>query len=240
MAIHFTYTPLGDRGLIIETNCDYPKTHSSMSGLIADKIRALKVKGVTDVVPAFNKLAIHYDPMQWLSSSLRSPHDEIVKYLNQKLESIEIDAESHELKMVHIPVCYDDEVGLDLLELSSYLNTPTSDLIKLHCSNIYTVGAIGFAPGFAYLEGLDSLLSVSRRSEPRTRVPAGSVAIAGGYSGIYPSVLPGGWHIIGRSHASLFETKDSAGALLSVGDQVRFNPISIEELNLHQSTRDYK
>ena len=150
------------------------------------------------------------------------------------------DAEPAAVKMIHIPVCYDKKVGLDLLELSSYLNTSTNDLIQLHCSNTYTVGAIGFAPGFPYLEGLDSLLSVSRRSEPRIRVPAGSVAIAAGYTGIYPSMLPGGWHIVGRTYVNLFETQENTGALLSVGDRVRFDPISIEELNLHQASKDHK
>ena len=240
MAIYLTFTPLGDRGLIIELNCDDPTARSSVSGMVADKIRALKVKGVTDIVPAFSKLAIHYDPIQWVPSSCDSPYDEIVRYLNQKLDGIENDAEPAAVKMIHIPVCYDKKVGLDLLELSSYLNTSTNDLIQLHCSNTYTVGAIGFAPGFPYLEGLDSLLSVSRRSEPRIRVPAGSVAIAAGYTGIYPSMLPGGWHIVGRTYVNLFETQENTGALLSVGDRVRFDPISIEELNLHEASKDHK
>jgi KipI family sensor histidine kinase inhibitor len=90
------------------------------------------------------------------------------------------------------------------------------------------VGAIGFAPGFAYLEGLDPALKIPRRDAPRTRVPSGSVAIAAGYSGIYPSTLPGGWHILGRTRRSFFQKEGDFGSLLSVGDQVKFEIISVE------------
>ena len=235
MTISFTYTPIGDRALMIEINCDNWGFHSVMSGLVADKIRALRVKGVTDIVPAFGQIAIHYDPIQWISSSRETPYDEIVGYLDRKLSGTEVVSDATDRKMMRIPVCYDQKLGLDLVELSLILNRSVSDLIHLHHSKIYTVGAIGFAPGFAYLEGLDTMLAVSRRSEPRTRVPAGSVAVAGGYTGIYPSILPGGWHILGRTHASLFQKSETCGALLSVGDQVRFEPISIEEFNAQQS-----
>ncbi|MBA4740674.1 MAG: 5-oxoprolinase subunit PxpB [Burkholderiales bacterium] len=240
MNFRFACAPLGDRGLIIKLTRDDAGDDLSTSGLIADQIRASNVKGVTDIVPAFNQLAVHYDPTQWTSSSLESPYEEIVRFLNHKLTGIEFVLEPTDRKVMCIPVCYDEKVGLDLLELSSYLNTSTSDLINLHQSNIYTVGAIGFAPGFAYLEGLDASLVVPRRSEPRTRVPAGSVAIAGGYTGIYPSVLPGGWYILGRTYASLFRTEESFGALLRVGDHVRFEPISIEELDAQRGLENKK
>jgi inhibitor of KinA len=236
--IRFTYTPLGDSAIMIGLNFENAGSCSEMSGLVADKIRALNMKGVTDIVPAFRQLAVHYDPIHWMSSSSKTPYDEIVRYLNGKLNGIEVVLDANDHKTVRIPVCYDKTVGLDLAALSSTLKTSVSDLINLHHSKTYIVGAIGFAPGFAYLEGLDTLLTVSRRREPRTRVPAGSVAVAGGYTGIYPSVLPGGWHILGRTHASLFQKTGSCGALLSVGDQVRFEPISIEEFAVEQDLKE--
>ena len=235
MTISFTYAPIGDRALMIGVNCDNPDSHSVMSGLVADKIRALNVKGVTDIVPAFDQIAIHYDPIQWISSSSETPYDEIVGYFGGKLSGMEVVLDATDQKMMRIPVCYDQKLGLDLEELSSILKRSVGDLINLHHSKTYTVAAIGFAPGFVYLEGLDTVLAVPRRSEPRTRVPAGSVAVAGGYTGIYPSVLPGGWHILGRTHASLFQKSETCGALLSVGDKVKFEPISIGEFNAQQS-----
>ncbi len=101
----------------------------------------------------------------------------------------------------------------------------------MHCAPSYVVGAIGFAPGFPYLEGINPKLIVPRRANPRVRVPSGSVALAANYTGIYPSALPGGWHIIGRTNTRLFSFEENDGALLRVGDRVRFNRISREEFD---------
>jgi inhibitor of KinA len=135
-------------------------------------------------------------------------------------------------------VCYDTKFGLDLTDLAKSRDLSVGELIDMHCAPSYVVGAIGFAPGFPYLEGINPKLIVPRRANPRVRVPSGSVALAANYTGIYPSALPGGWHIIGRTNTRLFSFEENGGALLRVGDRVRFNCISREEFDdTNQSDR---
>ena len=121
----------------------------------------------------------------------------------------------HELRAV-----YDGE---DLLAVASTLAVTPAEVISLHASRTYTVEVMGFLPGFAYLTGLDPrLASLPRRATPRTRVPAGSIGIAGGYTGVYPFDSPGGWHLLGRVLETRMFSND--GALLALGDRVRFIP----------------
>lgn len=124
-------------------------------------------------------------------------------------------------RTIEIPVLYD---GPDLAPLAASLNLSPAQLIHLHASATYSVRFMGFAPGFAYLDGLPTLLHVPRLHSPRPRVPAGSVAIAGPYSGIYPSDSPGGWRLLGRTPLTLFDPLSPRPALLQPGDQVRFIP----------------
>jgi KipI family sensor histidine kinase inhibitor len=96
------------------------------------------------------------------------------------------------------------------------------ELVRRHTAPLYDVAFLGFVPGFPYLTGLDPALRLPRRAHPRTRVPAGSVAMADGYTGIYPQETPGGWHILGRCAARLFDAARAQPALLMPGDRVRF------------------
>ena len=238
MTSRFTYTPLGDQAVLITLKSGSSEGRELVSaGALAEKFRTFNLRGVTDIVPAFSQLAIHYNPHEWISSSAsaQSPFERIVEYLERKLVDEEIVLSAKKSQLVRIPVCYDKKMGLDLVALSLTLGVSVDDVINLHQSVVYSVGAIGFAPGFAYLEGLDSVLKIPRRDAPRTRVPAGSVAIGGAYSGIYPSTLPGGWHTLGRTRMNLFRKKGDCGALLRVGDQVQFEVISIEEYDVNQS-----
>jgi KipI family sensor histidine kinase inhibitor len=120
---------------------------------------------------------------------------------------------------VEIPVRYD---GPDLQEVARLTGLSPEEVAERHTRAEYVVGFLGFAPGFAYLLGGDERLHVERRAEPRQRVPAGAVAIAGPYSGIYPRESPGGWQLIGTTEAVLFDANRRPPALLSPGDRVRF------------------
>jgi KipI family sensor histidine kinase inhibitor len=120
-------------------------------------------------------------------------------------------------RTVEIAAVYD---GPDLAEVARATGLAVEEVAHLHRAATYEVETMGFAPGFAYLTGLDSRLHVPRRATPRTRVPAGSLAMAGGYTGVYPFDSPGGWHLIGRVvGVRMF---DESGALLRLGDRVRF------------------
>jgi KipI family sensor histidine kinase inhibitor len=118
-----------------------------------------------------------------------------------------------------IPVTYD---GPDLSTVSELACVSIDAVVAVHTEALYTVGFIGFAPGFAYLVGGDARLHVPRRDEPRTRVPAGSVGVAGPYSGVYPREGPGGWQLIGRTSLELFDPARNPPAALAPGDRVRF------------------
>ncbi len=232
----YTFTPLGDRAVVIKLLPEMTvKNHSMSAAGLCERIKLFDLQGITDIVPAFLQIAIHYDPVFWTSVSSESPYEAIVQYLSERLADTKMHADDRTSSLVRVPVCYDTEFGIDLEFLSLKLGLPIPDLIDLHKSPIYTVGAIGFAPGFAYLEGLDSRLVLPRRESPRTRVPKGSIAIAASYTGIYPSELPGGWHILGRTLTTFFQWSDNVGSLLAVGDQVQFDAVSLTEFRTLES-----
>ena len=123
--------------------------------------------------------------------------------------------------VITIPVRYDGE---DLVAVAQALEVDRERVIELHCQAVYTVAFMGFAPGFPYLVGLPPELELSRRDAPRLEVPAGSVAVAAAYCGIYPRASPGGWNLLGRTDVTLFDPGRERPALLAPGDRVRFEP----------------
>jgi KipI family sensor histidine kinase inhibitor len=130
---------------------------------------------------------------------------------------------------VEIPVCYGGECGPDIAAVAEHAGLLRDAVIARHTAAEYTVAMLGFAPGFPYLLGLDPSLQMPRRATPRTRVPAGSVAIGGAQTGIYPRELPGGWHLIGRTPLVLFDPQRELPCLLAPGDRVRFHAIEADE-----------
>jgi KipI family sensor histidine kinase inhibitor len=144
--------------------------------------------------------------------------DELLAVVGRALA--EVDAP--DARTFEIPVTYD---GPDLAEVGHLTGLGKDQIVALHSSAAYVVAFLGFAPGFAYLVGGDPLLQVPRRDEPRERVPGGSVAIAGPYSGIYPRASPGGWRLIGHTELALFDVDRRPPALLAAGDHIRFVPL---------------
>ena len=130
----------------------------------------------------------------------------------------------HTARQVEIPVYYGGEHGPDLATVASHCGMSEQDIIKHHSAGCYTVSALGFMPGFAYLSGMDSRLATPRRRTPRNRIRAGSVAIGGTSTGVYPADSPGGWHIIGHTRLRLFNPDSTPPTYLQPGDQVRFVP----------------
>jgi inhibitor of KinA len=128
---------------------------------------------------------------------------------------------------VELPVCYGGEFGPDLGEVAGHCGLSEPEVIARHSGAEYRVYMLGFAPGFAYLGGLDPAIAAPRRQTPRLKVPAGSVGIAGLQTGIYPLETPGGWQIIGRSPQRLFRPGQEEPCLLKPGDRLRFVPIDL-------------
>ncbi|WP_400079222.1 5-oxoprolinase subunit PxpB [Winogradskyella sp. R77965] len=154
---------------------------------------------------------------------------------------------SETLKPTHwkIPVCYADQLALDIQDFSNQKQLSKAEIIKLHSEIVYTVYFIGFLPGFLYLGGLDSRLHLDRKVSPNLHVKEGSVAIGGSQTGIYPQDSPGGWHIIGNSPVELFNSNQNPPCFIKSGDKVEFQPISISEYyniktNIENSEFDLK
>ncbi len=174
-------------------------------------------QGIEEVVPSYSTLAIFYDPDQVSVQELTLLLDQC----EQKLTKIQSD----EARIITIPVCYGGSFGPDMEDVARHSRLDTSEVIHRHSSPIYRIYAIGFAPGFCYLGGLDKGLHIPRLKTPRTFVAAGSVGIAGSQTGIYPQNSPGGWRIIGRTPLTLFDASRAEPCLYRAGDSIRFLPV---------------
>ncbi len=172
-----------------------------------------RIAGVTDIVPSYASVVIHFDP-------LTITWDDLKDRVLLGADSAEGSAGEARANRSHaIPMQYNGE---DLEEIARLTSLSVAEVIDVHSGREYRVNVIGFVPGFAYLGPLDDRLVIPRREIPRKRVPAGSVAIAEAQTGIYPSSTPGGWHLLGTTTIQTFDAAQSPPALFSVGDTVRF------------------
>lgn len=180
---------------------------------------------ILDCVASYTSLTIYYD---FLSVDREQFIRQIHECLNSQDNNITI---TRPTKQIEIPVYYGPETGPDLATIAATHTIDPDQIIRLHSQQSYTVYALGFAPGFAYMGFVDKRIATPRLSSPRPKVLQGSVGIAGSQTGIYPKQSPGGWNIIGRTASELIDLgnpSDSA-SLLSVGDSVKFIPISRKE-----------
>ena len=191
-----------------------------VSELIGDRCETLVdigsgagLPGIVDIVPAYATLALHYDPLAWSDARDGSPSRHIAAAVDAVLGAPP-ERTLHASASVDIPVCYGGDFGPDLGALADHAGLGAAEVITRHAASTYQVAMLGFAPGFPYLFGLDPSLTMARRATPRTRVPAGSVAIGGVQTGIYPSELPGGWQLIGRTPLTLFDARRDPPSLL--------------------------
>jgi len=178
-------------------------------------LKAVAAAGVQvrDVVPAAETLVVTHDPVD---ASLVA---RVIAECSRTLEPPNLETAHDPARVVEIPVRYNGE---DLREVADISSLSVDEVIALHAGADYRVEFCGFAPGFAYLRGLPAVLHVPRRASPRSRVPAGSVAIAAEYSAVYPRESPGGWHLLGTTSLIMWDTARPAPALLVPGARVRF------------------
>lgn len=198
----------------------------------AAALRAAPPPGLIDLVPAYATLALRYEPRTWIDEGPRSqavpPWRRFAAAVRTALAAADV-AVATPAAPIEIAVCYGGSHGSDLQDLARHAGLSASEVIARHAHAEYRVAMLGFAPGFPYLLGLDPSLHMPRRADPRLRVPAGSVAIGGAQTGIYPRELPGGWHLIGRTPQVLFDATRAQPALLAPGDRVRFVAIDDRE-----------
>ena len=179
------------------------------------------IPGVRNLHPAYCSLLLKFDP-------LKLRHDELQQILQKYLPRLKHLALAAP-REIEIPVCYGDEYGPDLNEVCTLHGITPARAIELHTSTTYIVYFLGFVPGFAYLGELPEALITPRLPTPRRSVPAGSVGIAGKQTGVYPFATPGGWRLLGRTPLSIFQPDRTELSLLSLGDRVRFAPITRQQ-----------
>lgn len=211
------FKPIGEAAVLVEGTPSSTLTNRYVIALAAALERRL-LPGFGAAVPGISSLLVHFDPF---AISLEA----IENALHRLLDQIKV-SDDDESRLVTIPVQYGGAFGPDLELVASLLGLTPAEIVALHCGKPYRVLAIGFAPGFPYIGPVGSELTVARRATPRTAVPAGSVALAAGLTCVYPAQLPGGWHLIGRTTAQLFDPQASSPALLMAGDRIRFAPVT--------------
>jgi 5-oxoprolinase (ATP-hydrolysing) subunit B len=205
---------LSETAAVLDISGDIGVEHQRRIWSLADQFRVRG--GVREAVPGMNNLTVEMDPaapeLENLPEALRAGWDSS-------------DAALGSTRQIDIPVRYGGPGGIDLDEVARHTGLSCEQVITRHSAGEYTVYFLGFLPGFAYLGGMDLRLATPRRSEPRLSVPAGSVAIGGEQTGIYPSVSPGGWQLIGRTSLTLFDPCRDPPSLLMPGDTVRFTRV---------------
>jgi KipI family sensor histidine kinase inhibitor len=213
--------PQGDRCLLVVFGETIDAGIGRACLAVARALRGAALPGVTDVVPSFVAVAVHYAP---------GPDGTGPRYadLLQRIEAVlaqPIPSADAGARDIDIPVCYGGEHGPDLQEVARTASISEDEVIALHTHPGSMVYTLGFAPGHPYIGVHDARLNLPRRASPRTAVPMGSVAIANRQTVIYPSRLPGGWNIIGATPLRLFDPAREPASLLQPGDRVRFVPI---------------
>jgi len=214
--------PLGDSALLVRLVDEFdPDTSLDAILRAAEALTAAALPGVVELVPAYTTVAVFVERP-----------DEMSADLERQIESVLLQSSPTSTRdpvTVEVPVCYEDEFALDLEEVARHTGVSREEIVQRHSEASYRVSCVGFTPGFPYLTGLPAQLATPRRASPRKEIPAGSVAIGGVQTGIYPRQSPGGWNIIGRTPLGLFDVTRNPPALFQAGDRVRFREISREE-----------
>jgi inhibitor of KinA len=211
----------GDAALLVELPPAIDPAVNAWCVSFADAVTRRYGAAVRDAVVGYCSVTVYFDPARvdpgWLEEELRTSAAAIAA------------APVREGASVDVPVLYGGALGPDLDDVARFAGCTAEEVAARHAAVTYRVYLVGFVPGFAYMAEVDPRIAAPRRAIPRTAVPAGSVAIAGGQTGIYPHATPGGWNIIGRTPLRAFDASRAEPSLLKAGDLVRFRPISETE-----------
>jgi inhibitor of KinA len=209
--------PLGDSALLVELGDKIDSAINQRVHALNALLQTNSIAGIIETVPAYCTLLIHYNP-------LILTFNEVTHWVRDKMTRLD-DSLNRKPRQLEVPVRYGGASGADLEAVAVSKGISIADVIRIHSEREYTVYMMGFTPGFPYLGTLDERLIMPRLETPRTLVKAGSVAIAGSQTGIYPLDSPGGWHLIGWTPLKLFDPTSDSPFLFSPGDIVKFIPI---------------
>lgn len=215
--------PLGDGALTLELGDRIDPALNARVMAARDALAALKLDGISDVVPTYRSLTVHFDPLRLDREMLGR------RLLEVALAPLQQSAQATRWLL---PVVFGDEFGPDLAAVAQATEHSEAAVIDALCTTELRVFLIGFLPGFPYLGELPEWLRLPRLVTPRAAVPANSLAIAGAQAAIYPWASPGGWRLLGRTPVRLFDLNDTARpALLAPGDTVSFTPVGRDEFH---------
>lgn len=219
-----TISPVGDRAISIDFGQVIDPTINRHIRQTIERIKALQLEGIIELVPTYCALLVEYDAMLY-------SYSKICNIIEPTLEEGMTNTTNELVTVVEVPTVYGGEFGPDLSFVASHNHLSEDEVISIHSGTDYLVYMLGFIPGFTYLGGMDPRIATPRLSSPRTLIPAGSVGIAGEQTGTYPSDSPGGWQIIGRTPVTMYDMSKAQAALLKAGDYVRYVPIDESEFH---------
>jgi KipI family sensor histidine kinase inhibitor len=211
----------GDAALVVEFGEIIDPALIAAVQQLDRRLAAAALPGVIEAVPSFRSLMVHYDPLATSRAALIAA----IRALDGDGPASSTSAGRRWV----LPICYEAQFAPDLADVAAATGLAPDDVVRIHAENRFTVAVVGFLPGCPFLAELPAMFDLPRRTVPRTRLPAGSVAVAQKMSVIYPTESPGGWHIIGNCPVPLFDARWDPPALLSPGDTVHFKPIDATE-----------
>lgn len=221
---------LGDAAFTIEfpnlTGVEGARRVRALKNKVQDEVKAGQLKGIVDLVSASRSLTICLKPA---CTDFEHIREHVSKLTQEPYEALTTSAQAWRL-----PVCYQGEFAPDLEDIAQRSGITRDEVIQLHRSQNYEILMIGFLPGFPFMSEVPETLRFPRRTNPRLRVPAGSVAIANEQTAIYPWESPGGWHLLGRCPVPLFNPAWDRPSLLSAGDKISFEAVSENDFKLLQ------
>ncbi|MQA31266.1 MAG: 5-oxoprolinase subunit PxpB [Luteitalea sp.] len=220
-ALPARFSRAGDSAIVVEFEERIDLAINARCIAFANAVLSCGLPGIRDVVPAYCTVTVYFDP-------LRTEQERLLACLKQAASetrrTVDAPGRTH-----RVPVCYGGELGPDLADVARFARLSEEETIERHVVRRYRVFMLGFIPGFAYLGTVDEQIAAPRRAAPRTRVPAGSVGIAAGQTGVYPIETPGGWQLIGRTPLRVFDPSRPRPSLFQPGDAVHFVPISRQQ-----------
>lgn len=215
------YLTSGDKGLVVEFGNEISEAVNKKVRNLYLAIHKSQISGIYEMIPTYRSLLIQYNPIEIEVNKLI----EMLVEIENSLDSIDLPKP----RIIEIPTIYGGEFGEDLKFVSEHSGMSENEVIKIHSSVDYRIYMLGFSPGFPYLGGMSEKIETPRLKTPRTKIPAGSVGIAGKQTGIYPMESPGGWQLIGRTPLKLYDPKSETPIILQAGDYIRFVPIEKDE-----------
>ncbi len=217
----WSWSPAGDRALVIRWGGDADERAADAVRGLAEALMARRRPGLEEAVPGYGSVVVYYNPLVLLWRDLVRE----VEFCARAAAAIPPPPG----RMITVPVLYGAGLGPDLEDVARLAGLDPDEVIAIHSGCEYRVYFLGFVPGFAYMGRVPERLRVPRLPRPRRAVPAGSVAIAGPQTGVYPAETPGGWRIIGRTPLVVYDPRGQPRALFRAGDRVRFRAVDRQE-----------